>query len=341
VKNFFLPLCLVGALLLLGAASARVFGAASALAGDIDISYSRVPLNYENPGQHRTSLLDYRGGLSLWSSDPRFGGLSALLVSADGRRLLAASDRGMWFSAELLYDAAGDLGGVASARLAPISGPDGKPLAGRYRDAEALARTADGTVFLAFEQHHRILRFAADRLDAHDLAAEIPILVPAPAELAEFSGNSAMEGLAALADGALLILTEGLDNDRLAKPAWILREGLAEERLAYRRAVNFRPTGAARLAGGDILALERRYTIIGGVAALLRRIPKESLHAGAILDGPEVARLAPPLAVDNMEGIAVRQNNAGRTLIYLVSDDNFSALQRTLLLMFELRQEEN
>ena len=54
-------------------------------------------------------------------------------------------------------------------------------------------------------------------------------------------------------------------------------------------------------------------------------------------DGVELARLAPPLTVDNMEGISARQDSAGRTLIYLMSDDNYSVLQRTLLLMFEYR----
>ena len=39
-----------------------------------------------------------------------------------------------------------------------------------------------------------------------------------------------------------------------------------------------------------------------------------------------------------MEGIAIRRDSAGRTLIYLLSDDNFSFMQRTLLLMFELRE---
>jgi hypothetical protein len=37
-----------------------------------------------------------------------------------------------------------------------------------------------------------------------------------------------------------------------------------------------------------------------------------------------------------MEGIAVRSGPAGETLIYLLSDDNYSALQRTLLMMFEI-----
>jgi hypothetical protein len=37
-----------------------------------------------------------------------------------------------------------------------------------------------------------------------------------------------------------------------------------------------------------------------------------------------------------MEGIAAHRGASGETIITLISDDNFSALQRTLLLQFAL-----
>ena len=42
--------------------------------------------------------------------------------------------------------------------------------------------------------------------------------------------------------------------------------------------------------------------------------------------------------IDNMEGLAVRRGANGETLLYMMSDNNFSRFQRTLLLMFELRR---
>ena len=314
-----------------------IISAEDAGAKNIEFFDTRVPLNYERPDQHAVGMLEYRGGLSITAKDPKFGGLSSLLVSADGKFMLAASDNGMWFSAGLNYDDNGILVGLSSAKLAPITGANGKPLAGRYRDAEGLARADDGAVFLAFEQHHRILRFAlSGQLDADQLSAVIPDLVTAPAELAEFNSNAAMEALVTLDDGSLLILTEGLDNDRSSKPGWIVRSGMAAARLEYNRADRFRPTGATRLADGDLIVVERRYSLISGVAALLRRISKGTILPGARLDGPEFARIAPPLTVDNMEGVAARRDNAGHTLIYLLSDNNYSPSQRTLLLMFKL-----
>jgi len=40
--------------------------------------------------------------------------------------------------------------------------------------------------------------------------------------------------------------------------------------------------------------------------------------------------------IDNMEGLAVHRNAKGETILTLISDDNFSSFQRTLLLQFAL-----
>jgi hypothetical protein len=82
--------------------------------------------------------------------------------------------------------------------------------------------------------------------------------------------------------------------------------------------------------------LSRRYSLMRGVGA---RLDLVDLDRG--VDGfwrassAPVAELAPPVNVDNMEGLAVRRQS-GRVFVYLVSDDNFSGLQRTLLMKFEL-----
>jgi hypothetical protein len=40
--------------------------------------------------------------------------------------------------------------------------------------------------------------------------------------------------------------------------------------------------------------------------------------------------------IDNMEALAAHRNAAGETILTILSDDNFSKLQRTLLLRFAL-----
>ena len=48
----------------------------------------------------------------------------------------------------------------------------------------------------------------------------------------------------------------------------------------------------------------------------------------------DIATFRAPLSGDNFEGLAVRQEGE-KTFLYIVSDDNFSASQRTLLMKFE------
>jgi len=100
----------------------------------------------------------------------------------------------------------------------------------------------------------------------------------------------------------------------------------------------FRPTGAATMANGDVLVLERRFTLRAGVAVRIGRLKGTSIRAGARLRPQIIAELRPPLTVDNFEGIEVHQSADGRNWIYIISDDNFSPLQRNLLMMFELME---
>ena len=55
--------------------------------------------------------------------------------------------------------------------------------------------------------------------------------------------------------------------------------------------------------------------------------------------GEEVARIEPPMTFDNFEGIATRVGPGEQVFIYVISDDNYFFLQRTLLMEFELSPE--
>jgi hypothetical protein len=304
-----------------------------AAAEPLALSARAVPLHAEDPERARVGALQYRGGLELTSPDARFGGLSGLLVSDDGDRMTAVTDRGYWVTARLLYDAAGRLTGVAEAEIGELRGPGGAHLRGkRERDSESLTRLPDGAIVAAFERNHRLWRYPAG---AGPLAGQ-PVPLSAPSALEALHSNSGIEALATLSDGALFALAEGRRGET-ESPAYLRRDGAWAE-LSYRRHGGFRPTGAARLPDGDLLVIERSFNIIDGVAARLRHIAARTIVPGARLDGTAIAVLRPPLTVDNLEGVAARRGAAGETLIYLVSDDNFNPFQRTLLLLFALRQ---
>ncbi len=304
-----------------GAADETVFLAAEA-----------VPLNPENEGQVRAGALLYRGGLAVRSPDPRFGGFSGLAVSRDGAHLTAISDRGAWLRARIRYDAAGRLSGLGDGRIGPLHGRNGKPLRGLNADAEALALLPDGSALVAFERRHRILRYPA----APNPLAARPALRPAPEGLAGAPSNGGAETLAHIGSGRLFLLTENLRVDGGAYAGWIGRQERWRP-FTYARSGGFRPTDATVLPDGDIAVLERHYTPATGVSARIALVPRNAVAPGGTVRGRELLHLAPSMTVDNFEGIAARRGPNGKTVLYILSDDNFNPLQSTLLLMFEMR----
>lgn len=300
-----------------------------AFAEALSIVATPVPLSKEEPGLKTVGRLLYRGGLHIRADNPAFGGFSALGVSTDGKRLVAISDIGQRFSARLVYDRAGNLAGLRDADLGPLAGLDGFPLSTKNEgDAESMTPGVEGEIIVAFERHHRLWRYMP--------GVTVPEPLPGPPEMLDLPFNNGIEALTLLADGSLLALSEGR-RTREAVVGWI-SDSNGWSVLTYRASKNFRVSGAATLPGGDVLVLERLFTPRGYNVVLLKRVAGAAIKADARLEGETVAELRAPLTVDNFEGIEARRGPRGEVLVYLVSDDNFSAEQRTLLMMFELAE---
>lgn len=306
------------------------FPAARATSEPIEVRATAVPLDPRAAGARHVGRLTYRGGLHLTSPAPVFGGLSALHVSSDGAALVAVSDKGAWLSARLVYDGAGELAGVAQAEMGPLRDTHGAPLQGKSeQDAEGLARLPDSAWVVSFERRHRLWRYAAAR--APEGAAEE---LTVPAELAHAPANGGLEALTVLHDGRLVAICEELRG--AAGVRGFVREGQRWHPLTYASDGPLAPSAATTLPSGDLLVLERGYSEQTGVRVRLQRVAAPQVRANARLAGELLASLEPPLSVDNFEGLAARRASSGETLIYLLSDDNFSASQRTLLMMFAL-----
>jgi hypothetical protein len=110
------------------------------------------------PARTRFGALTFRGGLILESSHRDFGGVSGLRVAADGARFLAVTDKGHWLRARIVYRGKAPIA-IADAEMAPILGPDGKPLKSRgWYDTEALADDG-GAVYVGIERVNQVVRF--------------------------------------------------------------------------------------------------------------------------------------------------------------------------------------
>lgn len=321
--------------------------ALSAVAGidppdpSLGVEVTQVPLDPADGSRTRVGPLHYLGGLWLRSDDPRFGGLSDLRVSEDGSQLWAVSDCGSGLTAHLSYDAAGRLSGLDGARLVALTDSGGLPLRPGEIDAESLVVTPQGDLEVGFEGRGRIEAYRAGfQGPARSIAA--------PPALAECGRNGGVELMADAGGGQRLLVCETRRAPSGSVPAWTGASD-AWQRREYPLSFDggwagepFRPTAAALLPSGDLLVLERRFPPL---AVRLASLQRATLDGGGALVRSELARLEPPLSVDNFEGVAVRRDESGRTLVYLLSDDNDCAktrgaarrgLQRTLLLLFAL-----
>lgn len=276
--------------------------------------------------------LAWRGGFALESDALAFGGFSELLVAADGRGAMLLSDRGHWLRLRLaLEDRQGlHLVGVeGEGAPRPLRDPDGRVVRAPYHDAESLARLPDGSLLVGFERLHRLWRYPSGL----DVPAQ-PVAVPGLRNALPY--NKGIEAMTTLRDGGLLLIAEGGGDGASHLPAWLRDAQGAWHRLRYRRTPPFRPTAAALLPDGDVLVLERRFSPLRGFGARLVRIAGATITPSAAMAGEEIARLESPWPTDNFEGLAVYSSEHGETLLFLVSDDNFSMFQRSLLLMFAL-----
>ena len=294
-----------------------------------------TPLNPASSGRVRFGPLEFRGGLQLTSPYKDFGGLSALRLFANGANFISLTDKGHWLKGRIAY-AGGRPVGIQDAEMAPILGPDGRPLAARgWYDTESIAIDG-GTLYVGIERVNRIVRFDYGRSGL--LARGQPIAIPAG--ISSLPNNRGLECLEFIprsmpAGGTLVAISErGLDS--AGNLRGFLIGGKTPGEFSVARHNDFDISDCAVLPDRDLMFLERRFTWTTGIAVRLRRVPLDTLAPGAVVDGKEILTADMGYQIDNLEGLSVHRGSNGETLLTMVSDDNFSRLQRTILLQFAL-----
>jgi hypothetical protein len=299
----------------------------------LDIRSSTLPFKIDDPAAKRIGSLVWRGGIAMTANSRRFGGWSDLHVSPDGRTLTSISDEGAWLTATIEYDGDANLAGLSGARIGQLRGLDGKPIESKAEaDAEAMARLPDGSWLVAFERRHRLWRYQT--------LASTPTSFDGPAEIARQPANGGIEALTALADGRIIAISEEYSERPNTAMGWIgqpMAGGRYQWRsFSYATIPDFRPTTITSLPDGSLVMIERAFDVVRGVRCRVMRFNASQLTPGSTVQAEELARLASPYAVDNLEGLAATKGPRGETLLWLMSDDNFNPLQRNILLLFEL-----
>ncbi|MGD9884236.1 MAG: esterase-like activity of phytase family protein [Reyranella sp.] len=308
---------------------------ASAQEQPVEIRRATLPFKIDEPGAARLGQLIWRGGIAMTATSASFGGWSDLHVSADGRTLTSISDVGGWLTATIEYDGKGNLAGLSGARTGQLRGPDGRAIQGKIEaDAESMTRLADGSWLVAFERYHRIWRYPT--------LQGVPSLVEGPPDIARLPANGGIEAMITLADGRIIAISEEFRRRPGTVAGWVgspQPDGRYHWRaFDYPTIPDFHPTAIARLPDGSFVMLERAFDIARGVRCRITRFEAVDLEPGGVVRPQELARLASPYAVDNLEGLAAGKGRNGETLLWLISDDNFNPLQRNILMMFELAE---
>lgn len=287
------------------------------------------------PAKKQFGSLIFRGGLVLSSPNKQFGGLSSIRVAANGSQFLAVTDRGFWVRGRITYRGEAPTG-IADGEIAPMLYSDGRPITARgWYDVEALAEDG-GFAYVALERVHRILKF--DYAKRGLLARGT--LVPTPPEMAKLPSNRGLECLQVMPKGtplagALIAISErGLDEANNIRG--FLIGGPKPGLFSVKPSDDFDVVDCAVGPNSELLILERSFSWRRGVAMRLRRVSLSDVVPGAVLEGTKLISADMGYEIDNMEGVSVHVTPKGETVLTLVSDDNFSMIQRTILLQFTL-----
>lgn len=326
---------------------------------EIDLSSRSITLGRLGLRRETVGSLAYVGGFHLESEDQRFGGLSGLDVLADGN-LLTVSDQGDFVWIELEND------GLTprAARIAGLKDDDGRGLRGKAEgDAEGLA-VQDGLALVSFERNHRVLAFDLDGCGLEARGASL-VRDGRSGDLArafvdgglEVSSNSGPEPLAVTPDWRLFVGTETLSGESGPLSARPLEAAPSFDLRIEDGAPAF--VGLDLVADGDqvrAFSLHRGFDQLTGNAIVISETVFRSEQGATLQPARNVdesgerarTRFAPTTSrrlaelgaalnnVDNFEGIAVARSDGGGLRIYIISDDNFSERQRTLLMVFDL-----
>ena len=299
------------------------------------------PCSSPGPPSCNIGALDFVRGVHLTCNDPRFGGISGL-TNANSSLLVAVTDRGNWFELPLR---------PATGTRIRVGALNGSQSVSRL-DAEAITRDSSSKVwYLSLERssaESSVLAYAGSRPGGtyatsvalgsleESLCGPQP---PVPSRACRYR-NFKFESLELLDDSRVLAICECNGNGLIFDMA----TQLETRRFVYPTLGGLQPSDVTRLRHGlgGILVLERFDNEQGGRGRHMHiRVTYLSdaqlLHGdGGVLRPTTLLELLPGQhEADNFEGLAAVETREGAH-VFLISDDNFSPRQRTLLYEFWL-----
>lgn len=327
----------------------------------IPITATSVPLQPLRPDRKKVGDLTFVAGFHLTSTDARFGGISGLDVLEDGS-LLAVADNDSFIWIDLAKDGVTPV----SARVAAMHDHINKALDGEEDGTAEGVAWNNGLALVSFDGNHQVLAYDIGKCGAAARGSPI-VFGPFGLPLVEAYGesriavndNAGSDALGVTNDWYLFTGIEtkiGQLSPMSARPIeqdpdFSLRVGVDAQEF-----VGLDVIPAQKRAGSvRAFTLHRSFTPRGGYAVtiaetdfnrysddgmLTRRIDGEidqrARYRYIETGWRRLAELDQLMTIDNFEGLAAKELVDGRTRLFVISDDNFSGTQRTLLMVFDL-----
>jgi hypothetical protein len=285
-----------------------------------------LQLDPNDPERKMVGALIFQGAWELRSDNSDFGGISGVAIRP-GNRFLALSDAGTLIG--FTFDASSLMQNSFIATL-----PGAADANYRDRDSEGMAYDpASGRIWVSYELHHAIRRFPA-ALNRVDGIKRIEFG-------RDWRANGSVEAIVHLSDGRFVIFVETHRRGDGSNSAFLfsgdpVEPGSSVTPFGYRAPNGYRPTDAAMLPDGRLLVLNRRISFPDGFSAKLTIVDPADISKDVAIKPITIATLTPPLLVENMEALAVTEED-GQTIVWMLSDNNFNPFLRTLLMKFALR----
>lgn len=263
----------------------------------------------------------------------RLTGLSALAWDNDENLLYAVSDFGKVFHLRPEFQQ-GQLSDVKILAAYSLQDNKGQRLRPPWANAEGLALEngangikKDSRLLVAFEIRPRIRRYDATgrRLGS----VKLPAVLRNRKHFRD--PNQALEAITYHPDWGLLIAPEQPLQSAKQPAIYTLNNKSWSYTLA--KAPNSSLVAMEALADGSLITLERAYTSpLRPLIISLRRVHLLESTAAALIQDVAILNSSGSWRLDNFEGLAHHQ---GRRF-FMVSDDNRSTWQNTLLVYFEI-----
>ncbi len=286
-----------------------------------------LALDESDPERKKVGALTFLNAWELRSDNSDFGGISALAVLGTNR-FLAASDAGALIGFTL-----GQSNRMEDSFIAALPGAYGDDADYRDRDSEGMTRDpSSGRIWVSYEARHAIRRFSPS-LGRIDGTKRLTFTKG-------WKANGGVEAIARLRNGRFVLFSETHLRADGSNSAFLysgdpVEPGSQVTLFGYRAPDGYRPTDATELPDGRLLILNRRIGLPQGFSAKLTILNPAEIETDVAIAPRTIATLKSPLLVDNMEGLAITEE-PGRIIVWMISDDNFTAFQRTILMKFAL-----